>query len=89
MQDQLLSLVNSDDPYMRQAATAQLQGMQQQSANDAYQSVADQTRREAGQFNENSLSQNIGGGLSGLTSLIQQDPNRGTNLSAWYTPARS
>jgi hypothetical protein len=90
VQDQLLSLVNSDDPYQRQAAAAQLQGMQQQTANDAYQTAADQTRQEAGQFNQNQMSQSIGGGLAGLTNLIQQDPNRGTNLSAWYgTPARS
>lgn len=89
MRDQLMSLVNSDDPYMRQAAAAQLQGMQQQSATDAYRAAADQTRSEANQFFQNQTSQSIGGGLSGLTSLIQQDPNRGTNLSAWYTPARN
>ncbi len=89
VQDQLLSLVNSDDPYQRQAAQAQLSGMQQQSATDAYQAAADQTRREAGQFSQNQMSQSIGGGLAGLTNLVRQDPNRGTSLSAWYTPARS
>lgn len=89
IQDQLLTLVNSDDPYTRQAAQAQLQGMSQQTANDAYQEVANQTRRDANQFNQNQMSQSIGGGLTGLSNLIQQDPNRGSSLSAWYTPARS
>lgn len=88
VQDQLLTLVNSDDPYTRQAAQAQLQGMSQQTANDAYQEVANQTRRDANQFNQNQMSQSIGGGLTGLSNLIQQDPNR-SSLSAWYTPARS
>lgn len=89
MREQLLSLVNSDDPYMRQAAAAQLRGMQEQTATDAYQEAANQTRQEAGQFQQNQMSQSIGGGLTGLANLVRQDPNRGTNISAWYTPARN
>lgn len=89
MREQLLSLVNSDDPYMRQAAAAQLRGMSEQTATDAYQEAANQTRQEAGQFQQNQMSQSIGGGLTGLANLVRQDPNRGTNLSAWYTPARN
>jgi hypothetical protein len=89
MQDQLLNLVNSDDPYMRQAATAQLQGLQQMSATDAYQNASQQARIDSNQFAQNQMSQSIGGGLQGIAGLINQDPNRG-NLSGWYgSPARN
>lgn len=82
---QLLALINSDDPYARQAAAAQLQGLAQQSTNDAYANVAAQTRQQANQFFNDQTSQTLGQGFQGWANILRQDPS----LSQYYTPARN
>lgn len=81
---QLLGLVNSQDIGSAEGVRNALQNISSQTVAQGAQYAAGQQQRQIHQFGQQQQSQAWGGGLQGLATAINQNPNRGNSLGAWY-----
>jgi hypothetical protein len=80
---QLMQLINSQDPAQAQAAQAQLQALNAQTGGISAQTGIQGQQRQLAQFGQNAQSQAWGNAVTGIANQIRGNPQLGGGLGAW------